>query len=401
MSRNRFEKLRRNLHFADNHARAHQNELKPDKLWKLRPWLDSVRQQFLLIESEEKQAVDEIMVPFKGRSIVRQYMPAKPQKWGFKLWGRAGSSGIVHDFDVYQGATGNNVRSPYGVAGDVVLKMTEALEKNKSHKIFVDNFFTSVPLACKLQEQGHHFVGTVRANRLKHCQLMNDKELKKKGRGATDHRCEDSTGVIAVRRYDNKPVTLMSTYVGIEPTDTVRRWDKSKKEHVQVPRPNIVREYNKYMGGIDLHDSLVALYKYPIRSKQWYIYIWYHTVTMMMVNAWLLYRRHCAQLGCSYLRLRKFQASAASGLTSAGKRARGRPSNSAPLPSPAPIKRKRSPVEDIRFDGLDHVPLWAEKRQRCKHCVGSPLSSVQCIKCDVHLCFNRERDCFLAYHKPK
>lgn len=97
-----------------------------------------------------------------------------------------------------------------------------------------------------------------------------DKELKKCGRGATDHRVEDSVGVVAIKWYDNKPVTLLSTFVGVDPTDSVRRWDKAKKEHVQVYRPSIVKEYNKFMGGVDLHDSLTALYKYPVRSKRWY-----------------------------------------------------------------------------------------------------------------------------------
>ena len=61
----------------------------------------SIRQQFLTVDNEECQSIDEIMVPFKGRSTVRQYMPAKPHKMGFKSWGRAGASGIVHDFNVY------------------------------------------------------------------------------------------------------------------------------------------------------------------------------------------------------------------------------------------------------------------------------------------------------------
>ena len=43
------------------------------------------------------------MVPFKGKSLLRQYMPKKPQKWEFKLRGRSGVSGFLYDFDIYQG----------------------------------------------------------------------------------------------------------------------------------------------------------------------------------------------------------------------------------------------------------------------------------------------------------
>ena len=34
---------------------------------------------------------------------MRQYMPKKPHKWGSKLWVRSGISGVLYDFDIYQG----------------------------------------------------------------------------------------------------------------------------------------------------------------------------------------------------------------------------------------------------------------------------------------------------------
>ena len=43
------------------------------------------------------------MVPFKGKSILRQHMPKKPHKWGFKIWGRSDVSGVLYDFDICQG----------------------------------------------------------------------------------------------------------------------------------------------------------------------------------------------------------------------------------------------------------------------------------------------------------
>ena len=41
-------------------------------------------------------------MPYKGKtSPSRQYLPAKPKKFGFKIWGRCGSAGILYDFEVY------------------------------------------------------------------------------------------------------------------------------------------------------------------------------------------------------------------------------------------------------------------------------------------------------------
>ncbi|NAV92166.1 hypothetical protein FGF77_24480, partial [Salmonella sp. gx-f7] len=48
---------------------------KKDKLWKLRPWLDSIREKCLLVVPEEHNSVDEMMIPFKGKfSSIKQYM---------------------------------------------------------------------------------------------------------------------------------------------------------------------------------------------------------------------------------------------------------------------------------------------------------------------------------------
>ena len=45
------------------------------------------------------------------------------------------------------------------------------------------------------------------------------------------------------------------------------------------------------MGGVDLLDSLIGRYKIKIRTKKWYMRVWYHLIDISIVNAWLLYRR--------------------------------------------------------------------------------------------------------------
>lgn len=48
---------------------------------------------------------------------------------GFKIWGRAGVDGFLHDFDVYQGGDGQ--RTELGQGADVVLKLTSILPSGK------------------------------------------------------------------------------------------------------------------------------------------------------------------------------------------------------------------------------------------------------------------------------
>jgi len=60
-------------------------------------------------------AVDESITAFKGRSSLKQYMPMKPIKRGYKVWNLADSStGYVLSFDVY---AGKNMDSSGGSSG--------------------------------------------------------------------------------------------------------------------------------------------------------------------------------------------------------------------------------------------------------------------------------------------
>ena len=153
MSRNKFETLLRHLHFVNNLGVTDETK-KSTKLWKLKPWLSSLRENFLKVSPEGFQSVDEIMVPFKGKSSLRQYMPAKPHKWGFKLWGRSGVSRFFYDFSVYEEKANGQEISECGVSGDIVLNLTKTLPKNAGFKIFADNYFTSLPLVAKLLKDG-------------------------------------------------------------------------------------------------------------------------------------------------------------------------------------------------------------------------------------------------------
>ena len=85
------------------------------------------------LSPEEFQSVDEIMVGFKGRLLLRQYMPNKPRNWGFKLWGRSGVSGYLYDFDIYEEKEVKTSNKPttYGVGESVVIKMCSTLPSGR------------------------------------------------------------------------------------------------------------------------------------------------------------------------------------------------------------------------------------------------------------------------------
>ena len=57
-------------------------------------------------------SIDEAMIPFKGRSSMKQYIPNKPIKRGFKVWVMADAlNGYFYDLSPYVGATDGTITS--------------------------------------------------------------------------------------------------------------------------------------------------------------------------------------------------------------------------------------------------------------------------------------------------
>jgi len=167
-----------------------------------------------------------------------------------------------------------------------------------------------------------------------------------------------------------------------------------KKKKVDVPRPASIGEYNSYMGGIDLHDMLVEVYRVNIRVKRYYLRIVYHLLDMCVVNSWLLYRKHCKQLNKTMCLL-KFKLEIAHALLQCGKvqtPKRGRSLSNIPS-----SKKRRTftlrPTNDIRYDETGHLPIRVIEKQRCKNCI-TCYSTTKCDKCKLHFCYNLKNKFF-------
>lgn len=116
--------------------------------------MDSFRRKCLTIAPRQKQSIDEMMVPYKGKfGGIRQYIKRKPHPCGFKVWARCCVTGLLHNFDIYQGKGGSNGqkgKSQLGDGGDIVVKLCKSLAEKVHFLIFADNFFTSMPLIEKV-----------------------------------------------------------------------------------------------------------------------------------------------------------------------------------------------------------------------------------------------------------
>ncbi|KAH8008640.1 hypothetical protein HPB51_000351 [Rhipicephalus microplus] len=190
MTRDRWEEIKQSLHFSDNQEAPDQNDPERDRLYKVRPLLDHLVAKCHEIPKSQKLCVDEQLVPFKGRSSLKQYLLNKAKKWGSS------------------------------------------------------------------------------------------------------------------------------------PEPAVKRFDKKTRTTVSVPRPAIIGIYNECMGGVDLLDMLVALYRIHVRSKKVYRRLFFHLLDVVVVNCWLLYLRDAtaANVPCKHqMTLLTFKADIACALRQQGK----------------------------------------------------------------------------------
>lgn len=401
-----YQNLRKFLHVNDN-SKKDEPMNKDNRLYKIQPVLDTVRQNCLLVEPEINHSIDEQIIPAKTRySGIRQYNPKKPTKWGFKNFVRAGKSGMMYDFFLYAGA--KSAGKEKCTCQAVVLRLCENLPRNSNHRLFFDNWFSTFNLCLELKALGILTIATLRKNRLGGCSLMSEKDLKKAGRGSFDYRTDEKSGLHVIRWQDNKCVQIVSTFAGVKASKTVKRWDGKRKEHILVPCPDMVRLYNESMGGVDLADMLIALYRTKIKTRRWYLKVLFHCIDIAKVNAWILYRRHCDQRAIprkKQMSLLQFSLEISHGLMKVGKssqkRSLGRPSN-AKNSGERCEKRGRKPVaalptRDVRHDNIHHWPEHSEKKSRCRLCK-TGYSRIYCDKCNVHLCLNKTNNCFKDFH---
>lgn len=143
-TRVRFVQILRYLHFCpEGIARGCRENPAFDKLYKVRPLLNHIRMKCIeLYNPPRDMALDEGMVPYRGRLGFKQYNKDKPCKWGMKVWMLCNSdTGYLYNFEVYTGkqADNANINAPSQLTVRVVLDLVNPLRDSGRH-IYFDRF---------------------------------------------------------------------------------------------------------------------------------------------------------------------------------------------------------------------------------------------------------------------
>ena len=78
MSWDRFELIKWYIHCNDNNKVKRKQDENRDRLFKIWPLFEALRQNCLSQEPEEYNSIDEQIIPFKGRSFLSLYVQQAP-----------------------------------------------------------------------------------------------------------------------------------------------------------------------------------------------------------------------------------------------------------------------------------------------------------------------------------
>ncbi|CAG4947572.1 unnamed protein product [Parnassius apollo] len=271
MPLNRFGWLLNHIHLNDNSLIPSRENPNFDKLYKIRPLLNIIQRNFRAnYKRSEKVAVDESMIKFKGRSSLKQYMPKKPIKRGYKVWMKCAEPGYCLDFQLYTSKQEHNVE-----------------------KIWIDLLNDKI-LAC----------GTVNATR-KHLPTL--KEDTKLERGEHDYRVSD-TNVTVMKWKDKRVVHLLSNYHDSRNVSTVIRKERNGDSN-QIACPELVKDYNANMNFVDKFAQLKSCYAIERKSRKWWHRIFFNFLDCALVNSFVIYKdlQKLDHTGLSRLTIKEFR----------------------------------------------------------------------------------------------
>lgn len=336
--------------------------------------------------SSKYQSVDESMIKFKGRSSLKQYMPAKPIKRGYKCWVRADESSYVCEFQIYTGKTDSTEKQ---LGARVVKDLTRELVGG-NHHVYFDNFFTGVELMTSLKNDHIFACGTVRSNRQRLPKSnIPDKQMK---HGEYEFQTSN-TGIRWIKWMDKKCVYFLSNYHDPRETTTVNRRQKDGSLML-IDCPVMCSDYNKYMGFVDNADRLLSTYKIDRKSKRWWLRIFWHFVDLCVTNAYII---HANKNHGNHLSLKKFRLRLTEELLDHNiSKRKGRKRKSVVVDNHKPLVSAEK-----RHSESSHMPIHSGERRRCAACstkTAERRSTWMCNVCNVPLCLSSERNCFLNYH---
>jgi hypothetical protein len=317
--------------------------------------------------------LDEAMCAYKGRSTIKQYIPTKPHKWGYKIYCLASEDYLLH-FEIYEGK--EEEPSESGAVYDTVIRMIQQYQ-NQQLVLFTDNWFTSPILLNALQERGIRTCGSVKSNR-KGLPHISKKVLNSLGRGEWIQYQKGDMSLVLWK--DQKIVKVLYNHCSPSQLASLNRWN-ADGNRVSIGCPQAIHDYFYHARSVDVISQLH--YNYLIGRKAhrcWSRLAWW-LIDMCIINAfklWSVGQSHASQLDFREQLMFELMKPQQADHT--------------------PRKREAACPPSNALAAIHSSELSMEEKE-CKYCSSQPRNRRRtnyiCTACNIHLCLG---ECFRAYH---
>ena len=273
MFRNRFTDILKYLRFDNRATRAERRAT--DKLAAFRDFWTLFQAQFqkYYIPGTDL-CVDEQLVAFRGKYPFRQYIPSKPEKYGIKIWWCCDAeTSYPLKGKIYLGKQPDQPRE-VGQGARVVKELVAPWYRS-GRNVTADNFFSSIPLAEDLLENGLTYVSTIRSNKAEIPTVMKPNSSREVYSSMFGFK--DQVTLVSYVPKKNKAVKAPSTMHH----DTVVEGEEYK--------PEIIMHYNATKSGVDNLYHLCTLYPCRRKVNRWPVVLFGNCIDVGAVAAFVIW----------------------------------------------------------------------------------------------------------------
>ncbi|KAE9019498.1 hypothetical protein PR001_g13862 [Phytophthora rubi] len=318
MAKHRFFHIMGYFHLSNNKS----PQAKIDRAWKIRPVVDVLQRTFARgYETPPIISFDEATLPSRSRyNPTRQFNKDKPHKWGTKVFVAAcAKTAYCVRIEVYCG-TKAHLRTPVprdNNSGEAaVLRNMNVLcppsPTSPWRLVITDRFYTSVKLSLELLHRRMYLTGTIQTDRAgyakevvtaKKTRTVNKRKVMVPPQGTTKiAQNKQFPQLTAAMWMDRNPVHMLSSGGSREPVTVMRRIHGNLQP---IPALGLVRDYHRWMGGVDIHDQL-RMQRYSVqlayKTRKYYKTLFLGLVDMALVNAFIVHRLYRKQINKRHMK---------------------------------------------------------------------------------------------------
>lgn len=404
MSGRKFQRIMRYLHVLSIVNQPHMNSPEYSPLYKVQELMDQLIGRFKqLFVPGQALSLDESLIRAFGRIKFKVRIMSKSARYGIKLYVVTDAvTAYILDVIVYIGSDTYDANDTETKKTVQVVKTLLSSFEGSHRTVYVDRFYTSVDLVKALDKMNLYVTGTVMRNRLPRALVVakNSAEYKAMERGDSrthkmSYMAEDGTrkecGLVMWK--DGQPVYCLTSCDDTRPVDLAERQTRGI-QRIQLTRPRVISNYNRFMGGVDLADKRRMHSSSAVMGKnRWWLKVFFYLLDAGTANALVLYNEAMLSMGRPTMNSVEFKDSIVKSL----------------------IGAERLGIDDFDApsDGEpQHVPLRYEgdRRFSCAYCAAILQNSYvrtrrYCSVCNIPLCVpgngRNENNCFNLFHRDQ